>query len=117
MRPRAVSDSTIWSMPSRRRCRLRTFVGSKDPARSRGTSISTGPISVKTVFVLAPFRGPSRQALARRVRPDQLHRYTDSPVSAAAGGRMADGGELVARHLVSNAVTSAADIGGAIRNP
>jgi hypothetical protein len=42
--PRADSDSTIPSTPSRRRARLRTMAGSKVPSRSRGTSMSTGPI-------------------------------------------------------------------------
>jgi len=32
------------------------MVGSNVPARSRGTSISTGPISVSTVFVRVPLR-------------------------------------------------------------
>ena len=37
VRPRAVSDSTIASIPSSRRCRLPTITGSKLPSRSRGT--------------------------------------------------------------------------------
>jgi hypothetical protein len=37
-------------MPSRRRFRFGTMTGSKEPSRSLGTSISTGPISVSTIF-------------------------------------------------------------------
>ena len=33
-----------------------TITGSKDPLRSRGTAISTGPLTVVTVFVVAPLR-------------------------------------------------------------
>jgi hypothetical protein len=33
---------------------LGTITGSNEPSRSRGTSISTGPISVSTVFDLVP---------------------------------------------------------------
>jgi len=54
--PRAVSDSTIWPMPSRRRCRLRTMAGSNVPSRPRGTSISTGPISLSAVLARVPLR-------------------------------------------------------------
>lgn len=54
--PRAVSDNTIASIPSSRRCRLRTICGSKLPSRSRGTSISTGPTSVSTVLIRVPLR-------------------------------------------------------------
>jgi hypothetical protein len=54
--PRAISDNTISSMSSRRRCRLRTICGSKPPSRVRGTSTSTGPISVRTVLVRCPLR-------------------------------------------------------------
>lgn len=43
---RVVSESTIWSMPFRRRCRLGTITGVSVPSRSRWTSISTGPISL-----------------------------------------------------------------------
>jgi hypothetical protein len=56
VKPRAVSDSTISSTPFRRRWRLRTMVGAKLPSRSRGTSISTGPISLNTVLVRVPLR-------------------------------------------------------------
>jgi len=48
--PLAVSDRTISSIESSRRCRLFTIFGSKLPSRSRGTSISTAPSSVSTVF-------------------------------------------------------------------
>lgn len=40
----------------RRRCRLRTVCGSKLLSRSRDTSMSTGPISVSTVFERVPLR-------------------------------------------------------------
>ncbi|BDZ39220.1 hypothetical protein GCM10025863_18340 [Microbacterium suwonense] len=48
--PRAVNDSTISSIPSSRRCRLRTIFGSNEPSRSPGTSIYT------TVLDLVPLR-------------------------------------------------------------
>jgi hypothetical protein len=54
--PRAVSDSTISSTPVNRRCRFFTICGSKLASVSRGTSISTGPISVSTVFDRTPLR-------------------------------------------------------------
>ena len=54
--PFAVSEMTIESTPSRRRWFLRTVSGSKLPSRSRGTSNSTGPISVITVFDRVPLR-------------------------------------------------------------
>ncbi len=54
--PLADSDSTIWSTPDSRRLRLGTITGSKVPARSRGTSNSTGPISVITVLDRVPLR-------------------------------------------------------------
>jgi hypothetical protein len=54
--PRAVSDNTMSSTPVRRRWRLRTMAGAKLPSRSRGTSMSTGPISVTTVLVRVPLR-------------------------------------------------------------
>jgi hypothetical protein len=54
--PFAVSEITISSTPPRRRCRLRTNCGSNVPARSRGTSISTGPTSVITVLARVPLR-------------------------------------------------------------
>jgi hypothetical protein len=56
VRPLAVSEITIESTPSSRRWPLRTVNGSNVPSRSRGTSISTGPISVITVFERVPFR-------------------------------------------------------------
>ena len=58
----AVSDSTISSMPSSHRWRFLTITGSKLDSRSRGTSISTGPISVSTVLARVPLRElpPSR---------------------------------------------------------
>jgi len=45
-RPLADNDEMIGSTPDSRRCRFRTIAGSKVPSRSRGTSTSTGPISV-----------------------------------------------------------------------
>jgi hypothetical protein len=54
--PRADSDSTMSSIDPSRRCRLRTTTGSNVPARSRGTSISTGPVLVSTVFERVPLR-------------------------------------------------------------
>ena len=56
VRPLAVNEMTIESTPSKRRWRLRTVCGSKLLSRSRGTSISTGPISVSTVFDRVPLR-------------------------------------------------------------
>src|SRR3954452_23391725 len=56
VRPLATSDTTKSSTPTRRRWRLRTILGSKVPLRSRGTSTSTGPMSVTTVLVRVPLR-------------------------------------------------------------
>ena len=50
------ADSTSWSTPLSRRCRLRTIAGVNDPSRSRGTAISTGPTSVNIVFDRVPLR-------------------------------------------------------------
>ena len=47
--PFALSDNTISSTPVSRRCRFFTICGSNVAPVSRGTSISTGPISVSTV--------------------------------------------------------------------
>lgn len=54
-------------MPVSRRCRLRTIFGSKLESVSRGTSISTGPISVSTVFDLVPPEGVAAAATGRVV--------------------------------------------------
>ena len=54
--PRADSDNTIWSTPVSRRCRFLTIVGVNVASTSRGTSISTGPISVSTVLDRTPLR-------------------------------------------------------------
>lgn len=54
--PFALNDNTISSTPVSRRCRLRTICGSNVEPVFRGTSISTGPISVSTVFVRVPLR-------------------------------------------------------------
>ncbi len=54
--PFADSDRTISSTPPRGRCRFLTSWGSKDPARSRGIAISTGPDSVITVLDRCPLR-------------------------------------------------------------
>jgi hypothetical protein len=60
--PFAVNEMTRSSIPDRRRCRFATIRGMNDASRSRGTSISTGPASVTTVFARVPFREfpPSR---------------------------------------------------------
>jgi hypothetical protein len=52
--PLAVNETTMSSTPDSRRCRLRTIFGSNVEARSRGTSICTGPTSVSTVLALLP---------------------------------------------------------------
>jgi hypothetical protein len=54
--PFAFSDNTISSTPVSRRCRYFTICGSNVDPVSRGTSISTGPISVSTVLVRVPLR-------------------------------------------------------------
>ena len=54
--PFALSDNTISSTPVSRRCRFFTICGSNVDPVSRGTSISTGPISVSTVLVRVPLR-------------------------------------------------------------
>ena len=54
--PFAVSEMTIESTPFSRRCRFLTVAGSKLLSRSRGTSMSTGPTSVITVFDRVPLR-------------------------------------------------------------
>ena len=56
MSPLAVSDNTISSMPLSRRWRFLTICGTKLLLVSRGTSISTGPISVNTVLARVPLR-------------------------------------------------------------
>lgn len=56
VRPFALSDNTISSTPVSRRCRFFTICGSNVDPVSRGTSISTGPISVMTVLVRVPLR-------------------------------------------------------------
>ena len=61
--PRADSESTMSSIDPSRRCRLATTTGSNVPARSRGTSISTGPHLVRTVLARVPLRAlPSAEA-------------------------------------------------------
>jgi hypothetical protein len=54
--PLADNEHTNASTPLRRRRRLGTVTGSKVLARSRGTSNTTGPISVNTVLDLVPLR-------------------------------------------------------------
>ncbi|UJB40393.1 IS4 family transposase [Streptomyces sp. A1-5] len=54
--PFADRDRTISSTPVRHRWRFLTICGSNEPSRSRGTSISTGPTSVRTVLDRLPFR-------------------------------------------------------------
>lgn len=46
----------VHSTPVRRFCRFLTIFGSKEPSRSRGTDISTGPTSVSTVLARVPLR-------------------------------------------------------------
>ena len=56
VRPLAVSESTIRSTPSRRRFPFGTITGSNVPALSLGTSMLTGPTSVRTVLARVPLR-------------------------------------------------------------
>ncbi len=56
VRPFAASEITISSTPVKRFCRFLTILGSKEPSRSRGTAISTGPTSVSTVLERLPLR-------------------------------------------------------------
>ena len=60
--PFADREITMSSTPVSRRCLLATIFGSKLESRSRGTEISTGPVSVITVLALRPLREfpPSR---------------------------------------------------------
>lgn len=55
VRPFAANEISSSSTPDIRRCRFLTIFGSNDPSRSRGTSSSTSPTSVSTVFDLVPF--------------------------------------------------------------
>ena len=48
--PFADREMTMSSIPVSRRCLLATIFGSKLESRSRGTEISTGPVSVSTVL-------------------------------------------------------------------
>ena len=65
--PLADSDRTSSSPPSSRRWRLCTITGSNVLSRSRGTSIVTGPICVRTVLGRVPLRefSPFRPATSR----------------------------------------------------
>lgn len=66
----AYGDNTISSTPLRRRCPLRTICGSKLPARSRATSISTRPVlSVCTVLARVPLRMPYEEVAICRYVP------------------------------------------------
>lgn len=56
VRPFALSDNTISSTPVSRRYGFLMICGSNDDPVSRGTSISTGPVSVMTVLVRVPLR-------------------------------------------------------------
>ena len=62
VKPFALNDKTISSIPVNRRCRFLTICGSNVDSVSRGTSMVTGPISVSTVFARRPLREfpPSR---------------------------------------------------------
>jgi hypothetical protein len=48
VKPFALTDKTISSIPVTRRCRFLTICGSNVDSVSRGTSMVTGPISVST---------------------------------------------------------------------
>ena len=65
--PRADSDNTISSTPVSRRCRFFTICGANEASMSRGTSISTGPISVSTVLRPHPVAGVAAVAADRIV--------------------------------------------------
>jgi hypothetical protein len=69
------------STPVSRRCLLATILGSKLESRSRGTVISTSPVSVSTVFARWPLRElpPSRPSGAFRAYP----RWSSSSPSSA----------------------------------
>jgi hypothetical protein len=54
--PREYSDSTTELTLLSRRVSLGTIAGSNNPLRSRGTCISTGPLTVVTVFGVEPLR-------------------------------------------------------------
>ena len=62
--PLADNEITRSSTPVSRRCRFATILGSNEASRSRGTSMSTGPASVSSVFARLPLREfpPSRPA-------------------------------------------------------
>jgi hypothetical protein len=54
--PFAEREMTMSSTPFSRLWRLATILGSKLESRSRGTEISTGPVSVITVLARWPLR-------------------------------------------------------------
>jgi hypothetical protein len=54
--PREYSDSTTELMLDSRRTFFGTMTASKDPLRSRGASMVTGPLMVLTVLVVDPLR-------------------------------------------------------------
>ena len=54
--PRAYIATIFSSKPVKRRSCLGMICGSKLPARSRGTSMRTGPSSVRTVLPVVPLR-------------------------------------------------------------
>jgi hypothetical protein len=62
VKPCALNDNTISSIPVNRRCRFLTICGSNVDSVSRGTWMVTGPISVSTVLARRPLREllPSR---------------------------------------------------------
>jgi hypothetical protein len=65
--PRAYMATILSSKPVKRRSCLGIRIGSKLPARSRGTSIRSGPSSVRTVLPLTPLRWlPTSPAFSRR---------------------------------------------------
>ena len=56
VRPLAAREITSSSTPDRCRWRFLTIRGSNDPSRSHGTSSSTSPTSVNTLFERLPLR-------------------------------------------------------------
>jgi hypothetical protein len=85
--PFADSDRTISSTPPSRRCRFLTSWGSKVPARSRGTRISTGPTSVVTVLARCPLRWFSRGPSSARSCFPAPRWSVNSPSSAPSRTR------------------------------
>src|SRR6266496_828554 len=72
--PLADSEITRSSTPDSRRCRLATICGVKLESRSRGTSISIGPMSLSTVLTRVPLRElpPSRDRKSTRLNSSHV---------------------------------------------